>query len=62
MVGVIFGLLTNDAWGGRGPYRAQISAALWGLVGGVLGLVIGILHRLITGRRAREPSAPQVPK
>ena len=42
--GVIFGLLANEAWGGVGPYDRQISAGFCGLVGGLVGTVIGVVH------------------
>jgi hypothetical protein len=51
-VGVLFGLLTTEAWA-FGPFRAQISAGFWGLIGGILGLVIGIAHRFINRRQSK---------
>jgi hypothetical protein len=45
-IGALFGLLTHEAWGFHGPYRAQIGVGFWGLVGGILGLLIGAVRHL----------------
>jgi len=46
-IGFVFGLLASQVWGGLGPYRAQILAGFWGLVGGMIGAVIGFVYRFV---------------
>ncbi len=48
--GVVFGLLANQAWGQVGPYGPQIWAGFWGLVGGVLAVVMGVVYVLLKRR------------
>jgi hypothetical protein len=52
-IGALFGLLTTELWGLFGPYRAQISAGFWGLLGGILGLAIGIAYYFINRRQTK---------
>jgi hypothetical protein len=51
-LGSLFGLLTSDVWNAK-PYPAQIAAAFWALLFGIMGLLIGSIHRL--ARRRGRP-------
>ncbi len=45
-VGIVFGLSTHQFWDGKGPNQLQISAAFWGLIGGVIGMAVWVIFRL----------------
>lgn len=49
-IGAVFGLLTNKVWEGHGTHREQIAAAFWGLLGGLLSLLVGVMHNFIQRR------------
>jgi len=48
-IGAASGLVAVAVWGGYGPHKVQIPIAFWALVGGSVGLIAGILRRLIRG-------------
>ncbi len=63
-IGVVFGFLTQATWKIY-PFPAQMSAALWGLVGGGLGLLGGFaikfLHQMIKSRTLPPISGTNTP-
>jgi hypothetical protein len=44
-VGIVFGLLSQGLYAGKGPHQASVWPAFWGLVGGLVGLAIGLVRR-----------------
>lgn len=52
IIGMLFGVLTYPHWGMPGPYQAQISTGFWGLVIGIVSLVIRLFYQV-----ARRSSA-----
>ncbi len=54
-IGVVFGLVTYSFWDLIGPFQVQISAGFWGLLFGVVGLIIGLIVEVVRGKWKDNP-------